>query len=288
MYYYERWCLMMTFEKLITEIGFTQDEKNEIMSFSSDENTREFRDFAMFHLMKDDCESLNAKVCEDTTYGMAALVAMLCKASLAWSEYEKREISYDIYKDTMSDIKVWAYNYRRVHGKLGLSDLAWVNGSVILFRFKLGRLQYNFTEFTESSSHDISVGLKNGDKMLDVHIQQEGPFSDELCGESLELAKTFYCKYFPEYDFKGFICHSWLLSPGLSQVLPETSNIIKFGKRFTIIENQAQDDCQAIERIFDTKFKDNNAPLTSLQIKARKLLDEGGHLGNALGVILVD
>lgn len=288
MYYYERWCLMMTFEKLITEIGFTQDEKNEIMSFSSDENTREFRDFAMFHLMKDDCESLNSKVCDDTTYGMAALVAMLCKALLAWSEYEKRGISYDIYKDTMSDIKVWAYNYRRVYGKLGLSDLAWVNGSVVLFRFKLGRLQYNFTEFTESSSHDISVGLKNGDKMLDVHIQQEGSFTDELCGESLELAKTFYRKYFPEYDFKGFICHSWLLSPGLSQVLPETSNIIKFGKRFTIIENQAQNDGQAIERIFDTKFKDSKAPLTSLQIKARKLLDEGGHLGNALGVILVD
>jgi len=102
------------------------------------------------------------------------------------------------------------------------------------------------------------------------------------------LAKTFYRKYFPEYDFKGFICHSWLLSPGLSQVLPETSNIIKFGKRFTIIENQAQNVGQAIERIFDTKFKDSKAPLTSLQIKARKLLDEGGHLGNALGVILVD
>ena len=41
--------------------------------------------------------------------------------------------SYEIYKDTMSDIKVWAYNYRRVYGKLGLSDLAWVNRSVVLF-----------------------------------------------------------------------------------------------------------------------------------------------------------
>ena len=279
---------MVTFEKLISEIGFTDEEKNDILAFSSDESTRELRDFAMFHTMKEDFDPLKEKADVDTSYGMSALMAMLLKASMYWDEYEKKGISYEIYVDTMSDIKVWAYNYRRVHGKLGLSELSWVDGSVVLHRFKLGRLQYNFTEFTEKESHDISVGLKTGDKLLEIHIQQDGPFTDELCGQSLEMAKDFYRKYFPEWDFKGFICHSWLLSPGLSQVLPETSNIIKFGKRFTVIENQVENDGQAIERIFDTKFKDKDYKPTSLQIKARKLLDEGGHLGNALGVILVD
>lgn len=279
---------MLTLEKLIGELGFTDAEKSEILTFASDEKNSEICDFAMSHIMNVDLKPLKEKVDSDTSYGLAALIAMLAKAVMFWAEYEKKGISYDIYIDTMSDIRVWAYNYKRATGKLGLSELDWVHGSVTLHRFKLGRLQYNFTEFKESSNHDISVGLKTGDKLLDVHIQQDGPFTDELCGQSIEMAKEFYHKYFPEWDFKGFICHSWLLSPGLSQVLPETSNIIKFGKRFTVIENQVTNDGQAIERIFDTKFKDKDFKPTSLQLKARKLLDEGGHLGNALGVILVD
>ena len=278
---------MISLEKLISEIGFTDSEKDEILAFASDDSTREYRDFAFFNAMKNTLDELTQKASSDINYGMAALVAMLTKATLSLDEYEKRGISYDIYVDTMSDIRVWAYNYRRAFGSLGLSELGWVNGSVVLGRFKLGRLQFNFTTFTENDEHDISVGLKTGDKMLDVHIQQEGLFSDELCGKSLDMAVEFYRKYYPEYDFKGFTCHSWLLSPGLSQILPETSNIIKFGKRFTIIHDQKENDGQATERIFDTKFKDKDSKPTSLQLKARKLLDEGGHLGNALGVILV-
>jgi len=278
---------MLSLDKLITELGFTDSEKNEIMAFSSDESTRDLRDFAFFNIMKNTFDELIEKASADTKYGMAALVAMLIKAASSIDEYEKRGISYEIYMETMSDIKVWAYNYRRIYGSLGLIDLDWVNGSVVLERFKLGRLQFNFIEFKENEEYDCSAGLKTGDKMLEVHIQQDGLFTDELCGKSLDMAVEFYGKHFPEYKLKGFICHSWLLSPGLSQILPETSNIIKFGKRFTIIHYQKENDRQAIERIFDTKFKDKNFKPTSLQLKARKLLDEGGHLGNALGVILV-
>jgi len=278
---------MVTFETLISEIGFTDSEKNEIITFASDYSNSEIKEFAVTHVLKNDFNPLIEKIGVCREYGMAALVAMLLKAFMSWEEYEKKGIPYEIYIDTMSDIKVWAYNYRRAFGTLGLADLHWLNGHVTLFRFKLGRLQFNFTEFEESPDHDFSVGLKNGDKMLDVHIQQDGPFTDELCGESFEIAKTFYRKYFPEYDFKGFICHSWLLSPGLLQILPETSNIIKFGRRFTVIHYQKENDGQAIERIFDAKFKNENYKPTSLQIKAQKLLDDGGHLGNALGVILI-
>ncbi len=279
---------MFTFEKLITEIGFTDDEKAEILAFDSDTKNFKLRDYALACLLKGDFETLTEKTESDTVYGMAALVAMLAKAFLGWIRYEQKGISEEIYIDTLSDIRVWAYNYRRVHGTLGLSELNWVEGSTSLERFKLGRLQYNFFEFKSDPKYTVPDGLKDGVKLLEVHIQQDGPFNDELCGESIELAKKFYREFFPEYDFKGFICHSWLLSPGLSQVLPETSNIIKFGKRFTVIDDQKENDRQAIERIFDTKFKAKDSKPTSLQLKARKLLDEGGHLGNALGVILVD
>jgi len=186
----------------------------------------------------------------------------------------------------MSDICVWARNYRRIYGYLGFSELEWLDGSVNLRRFKLGRLQYNFGHFEASDDHDISLDIPNGSRMIEIHIQQDGPFDDEICGRSLKMAEEFFKKHYPNEDFRGFICHSWLLSPTLSAVLDETSNIIKFGERFTIVKHEVENDKQAIERIFGEKFKDKDFKPTSLQIKARKHLDEGGHLGNALGVIL--
>ena len=53
--------LIMNFEKLITEIGFTEEEKKEILSFNADENTRAARDFAMFNIMKKDFPAIIEK-----------------------------------------------------------------------------------------------------------------------------------------------------------------------------------------------------------------------------------
>ncbi len=277
---------MTALEKLITEIGFEDFDKNEILAFAVDGNNAEVIACADGYAENNKWDELTQKT-GDPAYAMAALLAMLKISVSAWDEYEKRGISHEIYVDTMTDIRVWAYNHKRASGHLGLSELAWVSGSAKLGRFKLGRLQYNFTQYSKESERDASLPLSTGDCMLDVHIQQDGAFTDEMCGESLAMAAEFFRSQYPDRDIKGFMCHSWLLSPGLSQVLPETSNIIKFGKRFTIIDNQAENDGQAIERIFDTKFKSADSKPTSLQIKAKALLDAGGHLGNALGVILL-
>lgn len=277
---------MFTIDELITTIGFSDEEKQEIISFSDDDSKKDKITYIFECIKAKDFKSINEKISQDADYARASLLCMLKIAVVKWDSYIEKGIPYSIYVDTMGDIKVWAYNYRRQTGVLGLAEVEWIYGSVNLFRFKLGRLQFNFEEFRENEHYTVDVGLKNGDKVLDVHIQQDGPFTDELCGESFKMAEEFYEKYFSDFDYKAFTCHSWLLSPGLAQVLPETSNIIKFGKRFTILEYDPENDDQAVERIFETRFKGENFKPTSLQEKARKLLDEGGHLGIAMGVIL--
>lgn len=278
--------MMTALEKLITAIGFEDSDKNEILAFASDTKNAEAMAYINGCLDRKEWGILREKT-DDPLYAMAALTVILKLAVSVREEYERCGISEEIYLDTMSDIRVWAYNHKRASGHLGLSELEWVIGFATFGRFKLGRLQYNFTAYNKEDERDASMPLSTGDCMLDVHIQQDGAFTDELCGESLAMAAEFFRIQFPERDIKGFMCHSWLLSPGLAQVLPETSNIIKFGKRFTIIDNQTENDGQAIERIFDTKFKERGGKPTSLQIKAKALLDGGGHLGNALGVILL-
>ena len=63
----------------------------------------------------------------------------------------------------------------------------------------------------------------------------------ELCDASFAAAKEFFAKYYPEFVYKCFTCHSWLLDRTLTNVLGDDSNIIRFQNRFTPVRNDESD-----------------------------------------------
>ena len=71
------------------------------------------------------------------------------------------------------------------------------------------------------------------DRVLKLHIPQRTDFTPEAISKSFEEAIEFSNKYFPDEIPKAINCTSWLCDPQLAQILPETSNIANFGKRFT-------------------------------------------------------
>lgn len=73
-----------------------------------------------------------------------------------------------------------------------------------------------------------------GDNILHVHISSEGKLLDEDVKKSFAEAPAFFAKYFPKYDFKAFVCSSWLLDTGLKNVMKPESNILQFQKNFRI------------------------------------------------------
>ena len=75
--------------------------------------------------------------------------------------------------------------------------------------------------------------LEPGDDVLGVHIPPGGGLSAELVDESFEATKQFLADYFPDFDYKGFVCESWLMDRQLVEMTGEGSNIAKFCKRFT-------------------------------------------------------
>jgi hypothetical protein len=70
-----------------------------------------------------------------------------------------------------------------------------------------------------------------------VHIPEGERLSPEECDNSFKLARAFFEKYFPEFEYTVFTCHSWLLDDTLKNYLPGTSNIIRFGDRFDKVED---------------------------------------------------
>ena len=55
---------------------------------------------------------------------------------------------------------------------------------------------------------------------------------DELISKSFEETKELVARYFPDFEYKAFVCGSWLMDDQLCDILGEDKNISKFCARF--------------------------------------------------------
>lgn len=200
---------------------------------------------------------------------------------LALDTYEKyMENGYadKIYDDTFYDITIWCMECYRKHGVYGLEELWWLGQSVKMKLFRLGRLQFE-PILTERDMKGKDRIIKAGTKVLNVHIPSGEPLRIEACQESFRQAKEFFEEESPVY-----VCDSWLLSPHLKEILPETSNIIRFQNLFEITSVSYKYP-QAEQRIFGEVLEDKHqySENTSLQRKAKEYVLSGRDLGIGAG-----
>jgi hypothetical protein len=59
--------------------------------------------------------------------------------------------------------------------------------------------------------------------VLGLHIPEGGKMTADLCRESFRQAFEFFSKYFPERDFRGIFCASWIFYPYYERVLPDSN-----------------------------------------------------------------
>jgi len=152
--------------------------------------------------------------------------------------YEEKGIPLDILMDNLKDISVWTDIWSEVKGELYLGELPWLSNHLTPRLFKIGRLQ--FCMGTLPGDID-SEGLKKGDPIMEIHIPQRGPLNYDECVESIERAKEFFGKYYPEFKYKCFTCDSWLLGKTPLEILNSQSNICRFVSLFKIIHRKQDD-----------------------------------------------
>ncbi|MCX7842828.1 MAG: acyltransferase domain-containing protein [Clostridia bacterium] len=136
-------------------------------------------------------------------------------------------------------------------------------------------------------SSDYNLALKAGDPVLDVHIPEGEKLELESCLISFSKAQKFFSTTFPEFDFKAFVCYTWLFDWQLSNILPPESNIVKFQRLFYLFPVKS-DDIQMFERVFGVRHKDlDKIQLkTSLQKHLAEYLQKGNKMSNAGGFII--
>ncbi len=77
-----------------------------------------------------------------------------------------------------------------------------------------------------------SVKLRGGDKLIALHIPPDEPFGEEIVDEAIARSREFVSNCYPEYEYKGFFCASWLLDHALIDLLGKDANTAKFSARF--------------------------------------------------------
>lgn len=159
-------------------------------------------------------------------------------AVLAWEPYEERGISGQIYLDTMRDLARWEEVCFERYGVHGLKEVSWLQLHVQLKIFALGQLQFEPLLEAECELPPEMRGLR----IFNVHIPKGADLSQSEA--SYQQALEFF-----GLDEAVGVCHSWLLSPKLRELLPPASRIRAFQDAYQIVWTDEKDR-QAEERIF--------------------------------------
>jgi len=217
---------------------------------------------------------------EDTRNTIAALLETVPDIR---KYHRERGIPDDISWATLADLGLQMQVSRRTHGEYGLATHWWLTIHWAGQIYALGRLQFMLYQVTEEKP---VPGTEPGEWVVGVHIPESGPLTPELVDESFARAREFFPRYFPEYPIKTMTLNSWLLDPYLLDNLPQESNMVRFGRRFTPYGTPVDSQDSAIFFTFrshDLGRLDEFPQDTSLQRLVVSRIKQGGTWQNAFG-----
>lgn len=223
------------------------------------------------------------------------LAAALLISEDAYKQYKKLGIPNEVFYDTFSDISVWVNTAKREENIDGLLEVWWIRHILYLNMFKLGRMQYQFykTDYILSGLSPLQAlkaPIKNKSRVLNIHIPEGARLDYSECEKSVLLARKFFSEYFPEYDYKGFVCDSWLLDLRNAEFMSADSNIMKFSNLFCTVMKPHKNNKEIIRRLWGKQNEKTVFSLlsenTDLQKRTKKYLLSGGKTGNGYGFIL--
>lgn len=221
------------------------------------------------------------KECQD---GIKNLIAYLYFCESAEKLYKSLNIPENILIDTLKDIKSWCITWTKVKGRLFLGEIFWLQRHLTARIFRIGRLQYCMAK----SPRDIDkYGIKKGDDVLEIHIPEGERLSTDDCLKSMDMARVFFAKYFSNYDYSVFTCHSWLLDDTLKKFLKSDSGIIAFSSLFDKIYHDPSYSILKFMFTWDTTIDNliDKKPTSSLAQKVKDAVLSGEKFYETLGVI---
>lgn len=212
----------------------------------------------------------------DDEGNMKMLYCQMQSMCRTFENYKEKNIPVEVFIDTMKCYTRFIDECQKKNGRMFFDRGWWTFHQISMEIFRIGVLEYQFGEY-------------EGEKVLYVHIPSDADMTDASVDRSFEEAEKFFKAYYSDYVYGKYVCESWLLSPVLATILPETSHIKSFQSRFTIVkeEPEAKDFLEWLFQVPDTAMTDYASlpENTSLQRRAKELALAGTMIGVAWGVM---
>ncbi len=212
------------------------------------------------------------------------------KLNSLYDTYKKHQLSDAFFQGSIEDIK------NRIQAKekpmLDDNDVKWVNMILNFEIFRIGTLRFQLFpmdhEEIERNGQDFmhidKTRFHKGRPLINIHIEDGADISPQAVDASINQARIFFTRIFPQYSFDGFVIRSWLIHPNLVSLLNPNSKIAQFAKRFEMVSmNHAFP--QTLKRVYGTEdlevIKDH-VPHTTLE---KLVYPNYQKLGNAFGYL---
>jgi hypothetical protein len=95
-----------------------------------------------------------------------------------------------------------------------------------------GTIESKATEFSKSIWKDY---LRGGTHTIEIHIPSKIQYVPETIKDAYKQAVEFFKGFYPQHKPKAIAGFSWIFSPQLEKVLPETSNILAVNRSMHIL-----------------------------------------------------
>lgn len=201
--------------------------------------------------------------------------------------YENFKLRYsntdeNIFFETLKDITLLTESCKNQYGYWGIDKIKWISHVIDLNVFRLGRLEFRL----RSLDKDYNVGdyfISKKGVVISVHIPSGDKLDYEECVKSFKQAYNFFNGTAPIV-----YCRSWLIDNRITPFLNSNSNILKFQRLFTVVEQEDNIFCE--EFVFNG-FSDDKSVYeenTSLQRELKRYLLNGGKLGTSKGFLFFD
>lgn len=204
--------------------------------------------------------------------------------------HQGRGIPEDVSWATLADLGPNIAACRLRTGQTGLDNPFWLAAHYRGLLYRLGRLQYipyrlctgpagPLCWYDAATAEGLGAGFRPGDPAVSVHVPAGSPLEPEACDASIRDAKDFFARHFPEHTYRIMTCTSWLLDDQLGSYLPETSNLIRFQRRFEIVPGGRDDDNEIFRFVFGRPMESlAEVPRdTALRRAVLRHIEEGKH-----------
>lgn len=198
--------------------------------------------------------------------GLIAILAHTVSTDVVRAWHAARGLTPEESWGALADLGQQMRVHRLTFGALGHHTLSWTAMNWAGRLFWHGRLQYDLHHREEEDRWVIGV-----------HIPATGPLEPAEVDASLATGPAFLAERFT--DLQGdrpddaprfgteLVCGSWLLSPDLPAMLPATSNLVAFQRRWSIVSTFPCSD-DAVFFVFHRR-----PPYDVAQIEARTSLE---------------